>query len=163
MLFRSPVPDEPFVLPSVAFRPVRLAILSVCVGAAAIGLAAWAGPVMLGVFFSVGLALGLSNALLVKYSVTSITAHENPRKKKMALNSATRLLIITVIGLIIAYFFRPYGLGVLFGLAFFQVLLVLSTTLPVLRKLRSGEGDSQSAESNPTGAANPTGDPIKES
>ena len=52
----------------------------------------------------------------------------------MALNSATRLLVITAVGLTIAFIFRPQGLGVLFGLALFQVLLVMSTALPVLKK-----------------------------
>lgn len=33
--------------------------------------------------------------------------------------------------------FRPAGLGVVFGLAFFQVLLVATTALPVLKKLRT--------------------------
>ena len=42
-----------------------------------------------------------------------------------------------MVGLIIAYVFRPAGLGVLFGLALFQVLLVLSTVLPVWKKLRT--------------------------
>ena len=46
----------------------------------------------------------------------------------MALNSATRLLVITAIGLTIAFVFRPDGLGVLFGLALFQVVLVMSTS-----------------------------------
>lgn len=58
----------------------------------------------------------------------------------MAINSATRLAIITVIGLIIAYIFRPAGLGVVFGLALFQVVLVLSTALPVWKTLRAGGG-----------------------
>ena len=56
----------------------------------------------------------------------------------MALNSVSRLAIITMVGLIIAYVFRPAGLGVVFGLALFQVLLVLSTALPVWKKLRTG-------------------------
>lgn len=59
----------------------------------------------------------------------------------MALNSASRLAIITVFGLIIAYAFPLAGLGVVFGLALFQVLLVLSTMLPVWRKFRFGEAD----------------------
>ena len=80
---------------------------------------------MFGVFFGIGLVLGLLNALLVQRSVESITAGDHPLKKKMALNSATRLFIITAIGLTIAFLFRPAGLGVVFGLAFFQVLLVL--------------------------------------
>ena len=60
----------------------------------------------------------------------------------MALNSATRLLVITTIGLAIAFVFRPAGLGVVFGLALFQVLLVLTTALPVMKKLRSGTADA---------------------
>ena len=69
----------------------------------------------------------------------SITAGDHPLKKKMALNSASRLLAITVVGLTIAFIFRPMGLGVLFGLALFQVVLVLSTSLPVWQKLRAAD------------------------
>ena len=92
---------------------------------------------MVGAFFGVGLLLGLLNALGVQRSVTAITADAHPLKKKMALNSASRLLFITVIGLAVAYVFRPAGLGVLFGLALFQVLLVVTTALPVWKKLRT--------------------------
>ena len=144
----TPVPDAPFVLPSVVFRPTVLALICVVTSALAIGLAAAAGAVMFGVFFAVGLGLGLLNALLVKWSVTSITADENPVKRRMALNSGVRLLIITTIGLVIAFIFRPMGLGLLFGMAVFQVVLVLSTVLPVWMKLRKGEG----AESTVAGA-----------
>ena len=56
----------------------------------------------------------------------------------MALNSATRLLVMTVIGLTIAFIFRPQGLGVVFGMALFQVVLVISTALPVMKKIRAG-------------------------
>ena len=78
--------------------------------------------------------------MLVQRSVESITAQDHPLKRKMALNSATRLLVISVIGLAVAFAFRPTGLGVLFGLALFQVLLVLSTALPVWKKMRTGDG-----------------------
>src|SRR5262249_20181514 len=107
-----------------------------------------------GVFFGVGLLLGLLNALLVRHSVEAITAREHPLKRSMALNSASRLAIITIVGLIIAYVFRPAGLGVVFGLALFQVLLVVSTALPVWKKLRTGEPaaspDSQRTEERST-------------
>jgi hypothetical protein len=129
------------VFPSVVFRPVHLLIGCAVFAALAIGLAAWAGHVMFGVFFGVGLVLGLVNALLVQRSVASITSEANPIKHKMALNSATRLLIITVVGLTVAYLFRPPGLGVVFGLALFQVYLVLSTALPVWKKIRTGDPD----------------------
>jgi uncharacterized protein (DUF58 family) len=39
--------------------------------------------------------------------------------------------------LVIAFIFRPAGLGVVFGLALFQVLLVATTALPVWKKLRT--------------------------
>jgi len=136
----TPAHDAPLVFPSVAFRPVRLLVICLALTAAAVGTGALMGHVMVGAFFGVGLGLGLLNAVLVQRSVDSITAHEHPLKRKMALNSATRLLIITVIGLTIAFVFRPAGLGVVFGLALFQVLLVLTTALPVWKKLRTGAG-----------------------
>jgi len=92
---------------------------------------------MLGVFFGIGLLMGLLNAVLVQRSVAVITAKTHPLKRSMALNSATRLAILTVIGLVIAFVFRPAGLGVVFGLALFQVLLVATTALPVWKKLRT--------------------------
>jgi len=95
------------------------------------------GHVMVGVFFGVGLVLGLLNAVLVQRSVEAITADAHPLKGKMALNSATRLLVMTVIGLTIAFIFRPQGLGVVFGMALFQVVLVISTALPVMKKIRA--------------------------
>ncbi|OBI43440.1 ATP synthase subunit I [Mycobacterium sp. E796] len=135
----TPAQDAPLVFPSVAFRPVRLLAISLAVTALAMLGAGLSGRLMLGVFFGVGLLLGLLNALLVRRSVASITAKEHPLKSSMALNSATRLAIITVIALIIAYVFRPNGLGAMFGLALFQVLLVVSTAVPVYKKLRTGE------------------------
>jgi hypothetical protein len=138
----TPAQDAPLVFPSVAFRPLRL--LAICV--ALTGLATLAagllGHVMVGVFFGVGLVLGLLNAVLVQRSVDAITADAHPLKRKMALNSATRLVVLTVIGLTIAFIFRPQGLGVLFGMALFQVVLVISTALPVMKKLKAGDPDS---------------------
>ena len=127
------------MFPSVTFRPVLLLGICGVLSALALGLSAGAGHVMFGVFFAVGLGLGLINALLVQRSVASITADPHPVKRKMAVNSVTRLLIITAIGLAIAFAFRPLGLGVVFGLALFQVVLVVSTALPVWKKIRTGD------------------------
>ena len=69
--------------------------------------AAFLGHPMVGVFFGIGLGLGLLNAVLVQRSVEAITAEDHPLKRKMAVNSATRLLVMTVIGLTIAFIFRP--------------------------------------------------------
>ena len=134
----TPARDAPLVFPSVAFRPVRLLVISVGITALAMLAAGLSGHLMVGVFFGMGLLVGLLNALLVRRSVALITARDHPLKRSMALNSVSRLAIITMVGLIIAYVFRPAGLGVVFGLALFQVLLVLSTALPVWKKLRTG-------------------------
>ncbi|WP_445166374.1 ATP synthase subunit I [Mycolicibacterium sp. Dal123E01] len=150
----TPAQDAPLVFPSVAFRPVRLLVMCAALTVVAIIAAAAVGPyLMFGVFFGIGLALGLVNAVLVQRSVDAITAGDHPLKRKMALNSATRLLVISAIGLAIAIFFRPLGLGVLFGLALFQVLLVLSTALPVWKKMRTGDEGVAADVTTPPGAA----------
>ena len=133
----TPAQDAPLVFPSVAFRPLRLFAICVVLTGLATLAAGLLGHVMVGVFFGVGLGLGLLNALLVQRSVEAITADAHPLKRKMALNSATRLLVMTVIGLTIAFIFRPQGLGVVFGMALFQVVLVISTALPVMKKIRA--------------------------
>ena len=142
----TPAQDAPLVFPSVAFRPLRLFAVCVVFAGLVTGIAALLGHPLIGVFFGVGLLLGLINAILVQRSVESITAKDHPLKRKMAMNSATRLLIMTVIGLTIAYLFRPQGLGVVFGMALFQVLLVVSTALPVMKKLRAGDQDGLEGE-----------------
>jgi hypothetical protein len=147
----TPAQDAPLVFPSVAFRPVRLLAISVGFTALAMLGAGLSGHLMLGVFFGVGLLLGLLNALMVRRSVASITAKERPLKSSMALNSATRLAIITVIALVVAYVFRPNGLGAMFGLALFQVLLVVSTAVPVWKKLRTGEPIPDGSDGRSTG------------
>ena len=132
----TPAQDAPLVLPAVAFRPVRLFLICAVITGLATLAAALLGYPMFGAFFGIGLALGLFNALLVRRSVGRITAEANPLKRKMAVNSAGRLLVITVIGLIIAYLFRPMGVSVLFGIALFEVLLVMTTALPVVKAIR---------------------------
>ncbi|MDH6197427.1 dipeptide/tripeptide permease [Mycobacterium frederiksbergense] len=143
----TPAHDAPLVFPSVAFRPLRLLIVCIALTALALLGAGFTGNILFGAFFGVGLLLGLVNALLVRRAVESITAEDHPLKKKMAVNSATRLLIITAIALAIAFVFKPSGIAVLFGLAIFQALLVMSTSIPVLRKIRSNGLDVLDTES----------------
>ena len=144
----SPAQDAPFVFPSVAFRPVRLLAVCVVITGLAVLATGFMGKIGLGLFFGLGLAIGLVNALLVRHAVEAITANDHPHKKKMAVNSATRLLVISVVALLAAYFFRHSGgIGVLFGLAIFQALLVMSTSLPVLRKIRANGLDVLDTES----------------
>ena len=96
----TPAQDAPLVFPSVAFRPVRLLVICAAVSGLVTVAAALVGYPLFGAFFAIGMALGLTNALLVRRAVDSITAGDHPLKKKMALNSASRLLAITVVGVV---------------------------------------------------------------
>ncbi len=133
----TPAQDAPFVLPAVAFRPARLGVICLVIAGVVTGVATWMGSPLFGAFFALGLALGLINALLVRRAVTAITNEAHPLKAKMAANSAGRLLVFGAIALLIAWKFQPAGLGTPFGLALFEALLVISTSLPVLKKLRA--------------------------
>ena len=144
----TPAQDAPLVFPSVAFRPVRLLIVCGALTVVAVAASWYTGNPLLGVFFGFGLVLGLLNAILVRRAVESITAEDHPLKKKMAVNSATRLLVITAIALTIAFVFKDEGgIAVLFGLAIFQAVLVMSTSIPVLKKIRSDGLDMVDMES----------------
>lgn len=144
----TPAQDAPLVFPSVAFRPLRLLIVCLALTAVAAAAAWFTGHPFFGLFFGLGLGLGLLNAMLVKRAVEAITAEDHPLKKKMALNSATRLLVITAIALTVAFVFRTNGgLGVVFGLAIFQALLVISTSIPVMKKIRTSGLDYVDTES----------------
>jgi hypothetical protein len=58
------------------------------------------------------------------------------------------LLVITAIALTIAFVFRTNGgLAVVFGLAIFQALLVFSTSIPVMRKIRTDGLDFMDTDS----------------
>ncbi len=91
---------------------------------------------LLGVFIGVGLGLGWANAQLTLRSVTGITRSESPNKQALALSTAARLIIVTVLAIVVAFLTRPDGIGIFFGLALFQVILVLHTVVPEWRGLR---------------------------
>ncbi|GAB3133444.1 ATP synthase subunit I [Tsukamurella serpentis] len=111
---------------------VILAGLSVVVAGVSVAF----GHTFLGIWFFVGGLLALLNAKLAVIKVATVTAEDEPRKAPVAVNSMVRLGAVSVIAIVIAYFFRPDGLGVIFGLAAGQVILVLNTVIPVLKGLR---------------------------
>ncbi|GAA1075057.1 hypothetical protein GCM10009648_09310 [Tsukamurella spumae] len=100
------------------------------------GIAASFGQVWFAAWFFLGGLLALLNAKLIVIKVANATAEDEPRKAPVAVNSVVRLAVVSVIALAIAYFFRPSGLGVIFGLAVGQIVLVLNTVIPVLKGLR---------------------------
>ena len=114
-------------------RPAIIAaVLTVTVAIIAVFLGSWLFPL----FFAIGVVAVFINTKMVIMSVERVAAEENPRKKLLAVNSAARLGAISVLALAAAFLFRPEGLGVMFGLALGQVVLVLNTVIPVMKGLR---------------------------
>ncbi|MGV9824596.1 hypothetical protein [Gordonia sp. NPDC003429] len=119
--------------PTSLVRPgIIAAVLSVIIGAVAVYLGHW----LFALFFVIGVVAIFVNAKMVMLTVDRVANAENPRKKSLATNSAARLGVITVLALACAYLVRPDGLGVMFGLALGQVVLVLNAVIPVMKGLR---------------------------
>ncbi|MFB7716905.1 MULTISPECIES: hypothetical protein [unclassified Nocardia] len=117
-------------------RMRRATIIVVALGVLVLAATGVFDRLLLGVFISAGLALGWINAQVTWMSIVRITDAETPSKQKLALSSAARLLILTGLSILVAFFTRPYGVGIFFGLAVFQLILVLHTALPEVKGLR---------------------------
>nr|WP_221333781.1 hypothetical protein [Nocardia transvalensis] len=91
---------------------------------------------LLGVFMCVGLGLGWVNARVTWMSVTRITRSESPSRQALTASTAARLFGITLLSLLVAFLARPNGIGIFFGLAVFQVVLILHTVVPEVKGLR---------------------------
>lgn len=120
----------------------RLTLVAAVVGAAGVVLCALIGHPMAGVYGIVGLGLGLLNAVLLRRSAGMYAAVDAPRKGRFALGALGRLALISMIGLTIAWLTLPDGLGILAGLAVFQLLLVFMALIPLLRELRESGNES---------------------
>jgi ATP synthase I chain len=132
MAMPAPAP----LMPRVPLSLRRPAIIVAAIGVVALA-ASWAiGRPALGAFIILGMAMGLLNIKLVQRSVAKVTAEDHPSKGQIAVSSASRLLVITAVALVIAFLVQPDGVGVFFGLAAFQAILVFSTTVPVVKGLR---------------------------
>jgi len=124
------------LMPSVPLSLKRPAIFVTIIGVLALAGTVYIGRPLLGGLIIVGMLLGLLNIKLVQRAVARVTAEDHPSKQRMAYSSASRLLVITAIAIVIAFLLRPDGVGIFVGLAIFQVILVLNTTVPVVRGLR---------------------------
>lgn len=122
----------------------RLAIVAAVVGVAGVVLSSLLGHPMAGVYGIVGLGLGLLNAFLLRRSAGMYASMDAPQKSRFALGALGRLGLISVIGLTIAWFTLPDGLGVLVGLAVFQLLMVFVALIPLLKELRESETGTKS-------------------
>lgn len=111
-------------------------LIAAAVGVVGLLVTALLGHIMMGAFGIVGLGLGVLNTRLLQKSVAKVISSDNPSKMAVGRTSVPRLLMITAVAFGIAIFVRPDGLGVFFGLAVFQVIIVGTTVAPVVKERR---------------------------
>jgi hypothetical protein len=116
-----------FTLPNihdVSRRTVSAALIvgiAILVGCVSFGIA------LIGLGACIGVALGVFNFRMTGNSVARAAASEDKNKKRpLALNTLGRLGIITVVTLGLLLVSHQLGLGILIGLAVFQVLLLVN-------------------------------------
>ncbi|MDL9937032.1 hypothetical protein QSJ18_09790 [Gordonia sp. ABSL1-1] len=129
-------PDSAPVYPQAPTGLVRPGIMAAVVVAIVVGVSIYLEHYWLGAFFLLGVVLAFINAAMLRGVVEVVAAEVKPHKKPLALNTAARLGAITAIALLAAILVRPDGLGVMFGLAAGQVILVLNVVIPVMKGLR---------------------------
>lgn len=105
------------------------------------GIAVWGlgvfGHLTIGLFFAAGVFLELVNKLLTEYGLMRSTeVGELPSRKQVGFSALGRLMGVTVVAVGLAALFWPNGIGVLFGLAIFHLILLVLTGIPLLRELR---------------------------
>jgi hypothetical protein len=115
-------------------RPV---LIAVAVGVVGLVVCTLLGHPVMGILGVVGLGLGLLNTRMLQKSVAQVIASDNPSKKAIGFSSVPRLMFITAIAVALGIFVRPDGLGVFFGLAIFQVIIIGNTAMPVLKEKRT--------------------------
>ncbi len=114
----------------------RCLIISVPLGIVAIGLLTLAGHPLAGALVCVGLALGAANTYLVQRSVVKYATAGGGHKGRFVAGVFGRLAVISAIALSICLLLLPDGLGVLGGLAAFQILMLAAASMPLIRELR---------------------------
>lgn len=115
--------------------------LFIAAGAGVIGLvvAGVLGHIVMGILLIVGMVMGMINSRMLQRSIAHEVGHSTPSRKAVGFASAQRLVVITLIALALGYFVRPDGLGVFFGLALFQFIVIGNTALPVMKERRKHE------------------------
>ena len=114
----------------------RAAVVSAGLAVVAIALTALASHPLIGIFGTVGLALGAVNNYLLQRSVLRYGSDESITRKQFRNGVLRRLTAVTLLAVGCALLVRPDGLAVFVGLAVFHVVMLIGAALPVFRSLR---------------------------
>jgi hypothetical protein len=112
---------------------VLAAVLAVLVVLGSTGV----GKLQVGLLAAAGILLGLLNGILTELTLLrAVDSGELPNKREYAMASVARLIGLSLVAVVLVVAFWPYGAATLFGLAFFHLITVVLTGIPVLKELR---------------------------
>lgn len=115
----------------------RSVIMSAGLGVLGLILLGFLGHVLMGAFLVLGLALGAANTWLVQRAVVAYANSEAGNKKGRFTRSVLgRLGIITLVALGCLLLVRPDGVGVLAGVAIFQMLMLGGASVTTFKQLK---------------------------
>ncbi len=115
----------------------RAALLALAIIVAAFWVSVPMGQWRIGLFVSVGVALGFVNLVLTEwFLVRSVSGDDAISRKQYAVSSLVRLLAVSLVAVALAIAFWPDGATVLLGLAVFHLLTLVLTGIPLLKEIR---------------------------
>lgn len=89
----------------------------------------------------IGLGVGMINFRLILRSVVRVGKRDAANKRRpLAMNTLGRLMAITVVALVLAWFVTSLGLGIIAGVALFQFILLGNVTRSMLKAQWAPEG-----------------------
>lgn len=122
-----------FSLPDVVAVSRRTVFSALAVGIVALVACTVLGAALVGVGGCLGIGLGIANFRMIQRSVAKVGRREDPnRRRPLALNTLSRLALISVVVLGLLFLSFELGAGVLGGLAVFQAILLLNVLRSML-------------------------------
>lgn len=132
-----------FSLPDVAAVARRTMVGALVVGVVGLVAALALNQPWVALGLCVGLGLGMTNFRLIVRSVLKVGRRMGASKRRpLAMNTLSRLMLLTVVALVILWFVPPLGFGLIGGMALFQMLLLFNVTRSMLKSGAGGGGGS---------------------
>jgi hypothetical protein len=120
-------------LPDIAKISKRAVFGSLAVGLVGLVVCVVLGAALVGLGLCIGIFLGVANFRMVQGSVAKAGARPGPKRRPLALNTVSRLAIITAIALGLLFVSFDLGFGVMAGLAVFQFLLLFAVIRSIIK------------------------------
>jgi hypothetical protein len=115
----------------------RAIILAGTLAVASMWIAVPLGRWQAGLFVAAGIALGLVNHVLTELSLLrAVEGDDMLTRKQFAMASFVRLMAVSLVAMVVTVVFWPVGAMVLVGLAFFHLVTLVFTGLPLLKEIR---------------------------